>query len=228
MPGGQDRLEILERGAAQVRVARVEGQRRDAHRLALQRQSQQIEDVLADGAIIVGRRASSRSTASRTAAATAPARDICRSVPGAPARSAGAPRGWTRASACTRPSRARLEPQDFSTRGSRRRTMSGVAGSSSASTSWPAARGPNAVSASTTCPRISLFARSGMSAPISSGSVGGARSTCRMRARSPERRSAIAATTGSSCGAAVPCARPHRPARGVSRRRRGRPCLRRP
>ena len=109
--------------------------------------------------------------------------------------------GLDAASAWTRPSRARIDAQDFSTRGSRRRTTSGVAGSRSASTSWPAARGPNAVRALTTGPRTSLFASSGAIAPTISGSVGGARSTRRMRGRSPERRSAIAATTGSSCDA---------------------------
>ncbi len=47
---------------------------------------------------------------------------------------------------------------------------------------------------------MALFASSGMIAPIDDGSVGGARSTCRTRWRSPERTLAIAETTGSSCG----------------------------
>ena len=70
------------------------------------------------------------------------------------------------ASAWTRPSRARIDAQDFSTKGNRRRTMSGVAGSSRASTSWPAARGPNLDRALTTWSRMALFASSGMIAPI--------------------------------------------------------------
>ena len=51
-PWRKDRLEIFERGTAQVHVGGVERQRRDVYRLALKHESQEIEDVLAGGAII--------------------------------------------------------------------------------------------------------------------------------------------------------------------------------
>ena len=55
----------------------------------------------------------------------------------------------------------------------------------SASTSWPAARGPKDSSAATTSRRRSRRARSGMSAPTTSGSFGSERSAARTRDRSP-------------------------------------------
>ena len=166
---GQDRFEVLEGRAAHIRVVGLEGSRGDARRLALQREGQEIEDVLEgqEGIAVGGQLALDGGQGDLRDSRTARGGRRSGTRSARPQRRRSSKLGAE--SVCTRPSRAMVDGQDLSARGSRRRTTSGVAGSRSASTSWPAARVPKAARAVPTGRSTSRRASSGMRAPISSG-----------------------------------------------------------
>ena len=190
---GQDVLQVLERGAAQRRVAAAQRPVGDLQRLALHHQREQREHV---GEAALGRRlrrarrsassmpsglavvrprpaepaASSRSTAANTASGGT-RRTGSRSV--IRARVSAACRLTSKlgsASASTSPSAARWVGVPRRTRGIRRRTARSCPGSSSASSSWPVAWGAARRSARSTSRKRSLRASSGMRWPTSAGS----------------------------------------------------------
>ena len=217
--GRQDRFRDLERGAAQVHVGGVERERGDLHRLALQGKSEQIEDVLTDIPIMASL-VSSRPTASRMAACGS-ASSGCLSVS---ARSA-------RPQTQRVPHASRTAPgRGHRVRGSMRRTSR---------QRQPATDGVRRRGIEERIDELSRGARAkrGQAShhlpeyfPVGEQRndragherVGGHATTRRMRERSPERRLAMAATTGSSWWVVLPSVRPHRRARGVSTRHRGR------
>ena len=120
-PRRQDDLEILERGASQVHVAGVERQRRNLYRLALQHEREEIEDVLADDAVIDG---AGELAFDGLIDDSRRQRQLGMFVRQGQERPfAAQPNlGLDTTSAWTRPSRARIDAQDFSTKGNRRRT----------------------------------------------------------------------------------------------------------